>query len=103
MFGRKGVGTLHIHPQCYLYATESKLTIDSGGRDAFKWEDVKDDQHRENYLGHSLMARKFPNLLSLLLAHFSPFYIVIQVNKLTVPPSCWSLAEKQGSLLVRQR
>ncbi|KAI4248365.1 MAG: hypothetical protein LQ352_005926 [Teloschistes flavicans] len=21
-----------------------------GGRDAFKWEDVKDDQHRENYL-----------------------------------------------------
>ncbi|KAL8662142.1 MAG: hypothetical protein Q9202_004965 [Teloschistes flavicans] len=29
-----------------------------GGRDAFKWEDVKDDQHRENYLGHSLMARK---------------------------------------------
>ncbi|KAL8945498.1 MAG: hypothetical protein Q9222_007950, partial [Ikaeria aurantiellina] len=27
-----------------------------GGRDAFKWEDVKDDQHRENYLGHSLMA-----------------------------------------------
>ncbi|MCJ1346501.1 hypothetical protein MMC31_004718 [Peltigera leucophlebia] len=27
-----------------------------GGRDAFKWEDVKDDQHRENYLGHSIMA-----------------------------------------------
>ncbi|KAL9014074.1 MAG: hypothetical protein Q9173_001283 [Seirophora scorigena] len=27
-----------------------------GGRDAFKWEDVKNDQHRENYLGHSLMA-----------------------------------------------
>ncbi|KAI4168625.1 MAG: hypothetical protein LQ343_006290 [Gyalolechia ehrenbergii] len=27
-----------------------------GGRDAFKWDDVKDDQHRENYLGHSLMA-----------------------------------------------
>ncbi|KAI4262915.1 MAG: hypothetical protein L6R42_001915 [Xanthoria sp. 1 TBL-2021] len=27
-----------------------------GSRDAFKWEDVKDDQHRENYLGHSLMA-----------------------------------------------
>ncbi|KAL9608064.1 MAG: hypothetical protein Q9167_007077 [Letrouitia subvulpina] len=28
-----------------------------GGRDAFKWEDVKDSQHRENYLGHSLMAQ----------------------------------------------
>ncbi|MCJ1480183.1 hypothetical protein MMC06_000337 [Schaereria dolodes] len=27
-----------------------------GGRDSFKWEDVKDNQHRENYLGHSLMA-----------------------------------------------
>ncbi|MCJ1340247.1 hypothetical protein MMC09_005541 [Bachmanniomyces sp. S44760] len=27
-----------------------------GGRDAFKWDDVKDSQHRENYLGHSLMA-----------------------------------------------
>ncbi|KAI4215142.1 MAG: hypothetical protein LQ351_002457 [Letrouitia transgressa] len=27
-----------------------------GGRDVFKWEDVKDSQHRENYLGHSLMA-----------------------------------------------
>ncbi|KAL8731394.1 MAG: hypothetical protein Q9181_004332 [Wetmoreana brouardii] len=27
-----------------------------GGRDAFKWEDIKDNQHRENYLGHSLMA-----------------------------------------------
>ncbi|MCJ1368497.1 hypothetical protein MMC16_007641, partial [Acarospora aff. strigata] len=28
----------------------------SGGRAEFKWEDVKSDQHRENYLGHSLMA-----------------------------------------------
>jgi len=28
-----------------------------GGRADFKWEDVKADQHRENYLGHSLMAR----------------------------------------------
>ncbi|KAL9094094.1 MAG: hypothetical protein Q9165_003509 [Trypethelium subeluteriae] len=27
-----------------------------GGRANFKWEDVKNDQHRENYLGHSLMA-----------------------------------------------
>ena len=38
-----------------------------GGRDSFKWEDVKDDQHRENYLGHSLMARK---LLLSFLSHF---------------------------------
>ena len=29
-----------------------------GGRADFKWEDVKDDAQRENYLGHSLMARK---------------------------------------------
>ena len=28
-----------------------------GGRGDFKWEDVRDSQHRENYLGHSLMAR----------------------------------------------
>ncbi|KAL1993848.1 hypothetical protein VTN49DRAFT_2517 [Thermomyces lanuginosus] len=27
-----------------------------GGRDSFKWEDVKESAHRENYLGHSLMA-----------------------------------------------
>ncbi|MCJ1433754.1 hypothetical protein MMC27_003119 [Xylographa pallens] len=27
-----------------------------GGRGDFKWEDVKGNQHRENYLGHSLMA-----------------------------------------------
>ncbi|KAJ3341773.1 hypothetical protein HDU93_004157 [Gonapodya sp. JEL0774] len=27
-----------------------------GGQDQFKWEDVKDDKHRENYLGHSLLA-----------------------------------------------
>ncbi|KAI9882942.1 MAG: hypothetical protein M1823_005313 [Watsoniomyces obsoletus] len=27
-----------------------------GGRANFKWDDVKDDHHRENYLGHSLMA-----------------------------------------------
>lgn len=30
-----------------------------GGRSEFKWEDVKSDAHRENYLGHSLMARAF--------------------------------------------
>ncbi|XXG65062.1 hypothetical protein AAC387_Pa05g2859 [Persea americana] len=27
-----------------------------GGRDQFKWDDVKVDKHRENYLGHSLKA-----------------------------------------------
>ncbi|KAF9436368.1 hypothetical protein BGZ76_004159 [Entomortierella beljakovae] len=27
-----------------------------GGRDQFKWEDVKEDKHRENYLGNSLHA-----------------------------------------------
>ncbi|KAL4776067.1 kinase phosphorylation protein-domain-containing protein [Aspergillus nidulans var. acristatus] len=27
-----------------------------GGRGDFKWSDVKDSSHRENYLGHSLMA-----------------------------------------------
>lgn len=32
------------------------LTSHSGGRAEFKWEDVKNDAQRENYLGHSLMA-----------------------------------------------
>ena len=27
-----------------------------GGRDQFKWEDVKSDKDRQNYLGHSVMA-----------------------------------------------
>jgi len=27
-----------------------------GGQDQFKWEDVKSDKQRENYLGHSAMA-----------------------------------------------
>ncbi|GLI80938.1 hypothetical protein PoHVEF18_009305 [Penicillium ochrochloron] len=27
-----------------------------GGRDEFKWSDVKNSTHRENYLGHSVMA-----------------------------------------------
>ncbi|KAI9197298.1 kinase phosphorylation protein-domain-containing protein [Polychytrium aggregatum] len=27
-----------------------------GGQGLFKWDSVKDDKHRENYLGHSLMA-----------------------------------------------
>lgn len=32
------------------------LTSHRGGRAEFKWEDVKNDAQRENYLGHSLMA-----------------------------------------------
>jgi len=27
-----------------------------GGKDQFKWEDVKSDKDRENYLAHSLMV-----------------------------------------------
>ncbi|KAL0084611.1 kinase phosphorylation protein-domain-containing protein [Phycomyces blakesleeanus] len=27
-----------------------------GGKDQFSWDSVKEDKHRENYLGHSLMA-----------------------------------------------
>ncbi|RKP11702.1 kinase phosphorylation domain-containing protein, partial [Piptocephalis cylindrospora] len=27
-----------------------------GGRDQFSWESVKEDKHRENYLGHSVLA-----------------------------------------------
>ncbi|EQC41219.1 hypothetical protein SDRG_01194 [Saprolegnia diclina VS20] len=27
-----------------------------GGQDQFKWDDVKNDKYRENYLGHSLQA-----------------------------------------------
>lgn len=27
-----------------------------GGQDQFKWDDVKSDKHRENYLGHSVQA-----------------------------------------------
>jgi hypothetical protein len=27
-----------------------------GGQDQFTWESVKQDKHRENYLGHSVMA-----------------------------------------------
>jgi hypothetical protein len=34
------------------------LTHHRGGRGDFKWEDVKQNAHRENYLGHSVMARK---------------------------------------------
>lgn len=54
MFEKRVAGTLIFLPRCQWISADRS----SGGRDAFKWEDVKDDQHRENYLGHSLMARK---------------------------------------------
>lgn len=54
MFVKKEAGML-----CTRYTIlEQADFADSGGRDVFKWEDVKDSQHRENYLGHSLMARE---------------------------------------------
>lgn len=28
-----------------------------GGHDRFKWDQVKEDKYRENYLGHSLKVR----------------------------------------------
>lgn len=44
-----------------------------GGRAEFKWDDVKEDKDRENYLGHSLMARMFffpsPSLRSSMSSH----------------------------------
>ena len=48
---KKAAGTSHNHP--YINHTN---TPPSGGRAEFKWEDVKNDAQRENYLGHSLMA-----------------------------------------------
>ena len=46
-----------------FFLTCSLLTVlCRGGRADFKWEDVRNDQHRENYLGHSLMARTQSNL-----------------------------------------
>lgn len=50
--GKKAAGKLFILATSLL----SRLTIFSGGRADFKWEDVKNDAQRENYLGHSLMA-----------------------------------------------
>lgn len=35
---------------------DADIVVSRGGRGDFKWEDVRDSQHRENYLGHSLMA-----------------------------------------------
>jgi Multiple myeloma tumor-associated len=41
-----------------FYSNIALTEQNRGGRADFKWEDVKQDTHRENYLGHSLMARK---------------------------------------------
>ncbi|KAL9102241.1 MAG: hypothetical protein Q9163_002577 [Psora crenata] len=43
---------IHINSDFAVLLTASSR----GGRADFKWEDVKDDVHRENYLGHSIMA-----------------------------------------------
>jgi hypothetical protein len=43
----------------FFFPTVFELTstyLSSGGRGDFKWSDVKDSSHRENYLGHSVMA-----------------------------------------------
>jgi hypothetical protein len=44
MFGNKGT------------RKEYRVGGTRGGQDQFKWEDVKGDKHRENYLGHSVLA-----------------------------------------------
>lgn len=36
-----------------------------GGQESFKWEDVKSDKDRENYLGHSAMVRVEQYFISL--------------------------------------
>lgn len=38
------------------FSIHALTNINRGGRADFKWEDVKNDAQRENYLGHSLMA-----------------------------------------------
>jgi hypothetical protein len=48
---KRAAGTSHPHS-----CTPRTNTLSSGGRSEFKWEDVKNDAQRENYLGHSLMA-----------------------------------------------
>lgn len=37
-------------------ATLIRVAGTRGGQDQFKWEDVKSDKYRENYLGHSVKA-----------------------------------------------
>ena len=82
----------------------------SGGRAEFKWEDVKSDQHRENYLGHSLMARTSssrprpltsdpPNTPSRNAQYLAARSLVTNSNR--NPHSCGPLAKEPRSLLVR--
>jgi Multiple myeloma tumor-associated len=58
-----------------------------GGRADFKWEDVKQDTQRENYLGHSLMARKF-------------YFQSYRCLQLLITGSCWPMAERSRPKLV---
>ena len=63
MFARKAAGKLALSAVLCPYGVDHDILIiylsHSGGRADFKWSDVQGDQHRENYLGHSLMARRF--------------------------------------------
>ena len=65
-----------------------------GGRGDFKWEDVRDSQHRENYLGHSLMART---------SSLPPLPPAPPVQLTQPRNSHRPLAKKQRPKLVRQR
>ena len=51
---KKAAGTSNPHSP--THHTKTLTPPPSGGRSEFKWEDVKNDAQRENYLGHSLMA-----------------------------------------------
>jgi hypothetical protein len=43
-------------PCFYPFTDPFFFFLTSGGRSEFSWDDVKTDNHRQNYLGHSLMA-----------------------------------------------
>ena len=49
-------GSRYVSPPLPHPPYQNTNTPPSGGRSEFKWEDVKNDAQRENYLGHSLMA-----------------------------------------------
>lgn len=68
-----------------------------GGRAEFRWDDVKEDKDRENYLGHSLMARVFPLLFSAKGKKKER-----EKSATNSPRSCWSLAKGQRPNLVCQ-
>lgn len=68
-----------------------------GGRAEFRWDDVKEDKDRENYLGHSLMARVFPLLFSAKGEKKKR-----EKSAANSPRSCWSLAKGQRPNLVCQ-